>query len=236
MYIQGTIEGIPLLFTTDTGATKTIISEKTYARIPPDRKPQLTKSPRLSGAGGTPLMELGKAVFEIQLGPLQLQREIIVAKIEDDALLGIDILQNEADGPADIMLSKGIIRLKGHEIPCIQEGMQSKARKVSCADYYEVPGYCEAVIDVYVERYEDDEESSCSEYLIEPTGNHSYPIQVASTLVDIKDQVTNKVRVLNPFPDTAVLNQNAVIGRAEQVVGTSLSCSNLKTPTRKITT
>ena len=70
-----------------------------------------------------------------------------MAKIEDDALLGIDILPNESDGPADLLLSQVIIKLKGHEIPCIQEGVQVKARKVSCVDHYKIPGYCEALID-----------------------------------------------------------------------------------------
>ena len=39
--------------------------------------------------------------------------------------------------------------------------------------------------------------------------------------MDIKDQVTNKVRVLNPYPDPATVSQNAIIGRAEQVVSTT---------------
>ena len=175
----------------------------------------------MSGAGGARLKELGKGSFSIELGSLKLQREIIVAKIEDDALLGIDILQNESDGPADIMLSQGIIKLKGHEIPCIQEGVQVQTRKVSCADHYEIPGYCEAVIDVYVERYSEDNDSQNTEYLVESLGNHNYPIQVASTLVDIRDQVTNKVRVLNPYPDPAIISQNSVIGRAEQIIGST---------------
>ena len=176
VYIQGSIEGIPLIFTTDTGATKTIISEQTYNKIPAGKRPKLSASPTLSGAGGARLKELGKGSFSIELGSLKLQREIIVAKIEDDALLGIDILQNESDGPADIMLSQGIIKLKGHEIPCIQEGVQVQTRKVSCADHYEILGYCEAVIDVYVERCAEDNDSQNTEYLVESLGNHNYPI------------------------------------------------------------
>ena len=84
--------------------------------------------------------------------------------------------------------------LKGQEIQCIQEGMQAQTRKVSCADHYEIPGHCEAVIDVYVERFPGDVDEQNTEYLVESLGNHSLPIQVASTLMDIKDQVTNKVK------------------------------------------
>ena len=119
VYIQGSIEGIPLIFTTGTGATKTIISEQTYNKTPMAKRPKLSAPPSLSGAGAARLKELRKASFSIQLGSLKLQREIIVAKIEDDALLGIDILKNESEGHADLLLSQGIIKLKGHEIPCI---------------------------------------------------------------------------------------------------------------------
>ena len=72
-----------------------------------------------------------------------------------------------------------------------------------------------------MERYAEDNDSQSTEYLVESFGTHSYPIQVASTLVDIRDQVTNKVRVLNPYPDPAIISQNSVIGRAEQVMGST---------------
>jgi hypothetical protein len=35
---------------------------------------------------------LGKAIFQIQLGPESILEEVIVAEIEDEALLGLDIL------------------------------------------------------------------------------------------------------------------------------------------------
>ena len=62
-----------------------------------------------------------------------------------------------------------------------------------------------------MERYAEDKDSQNTEYLVESLGNHNYPIQVASTSVDIRDQVTNKVRVLNPYPDLAIISQNSVI-------------------------
>ncbi|KAH3692187.1 hypothetical protein DPMN_191543 [Dreissena polymorpha] len=44
---------------------------------------------------------------------IRLTRAIIVAVIEDDALLGIDILQKDKGGPADPLLSRGVILFKG---------------------------------------------------------------------------------------------------------------------------
>jgi hypothetical protein len=40
---------------------------------------------------------------------LTLDSEVIIAEIEDDALLGLDILMKGEGGPADIKLTEGII-------------------------------------------------------------------------------------------------------------------------------
>ncbi|KAH3706540.1 hypothetical protein DPMN_065927 [Dreissena polymorpha] len=86
-------------------------------------------------------------------------KELIVAEIEDDVLLGIDILQNDDGGPADILLSKGVIVLKGKNIPCIQIVMKNDVRKVTAADHFIIPPLSEAVIDVFIERKELDDVS-----------------------------------------------------------------------------
>ena len=71
MYIRGSVQGYPILFTTDTGATLN------------------------------------------QLGPVKVQAEAIVAKIDDDALFGVDVLQNSEEGPIDLLMSKGMLRVAG---------------------------------------------------------------------------------------------------------------------------
>ena len=44
---------------------------------------------------------MGKGNFTIQLGPVSVQTEAIVAEIDDDGLLGVDVLQNRKDEPTD---------------------------------------------------------------------------------------------------------------------------------------
>lgn len=77
VYVKGTVEGTRMIFTTDTGATKTILSEKTYRTIPHKRRPSLTKT----------LKELGKAIINIEIGPIHLQKELIIADIDEEGLL-----------------------------------------------------------------------------------------------------------------------------------------------------
>jgi hypothetical protein len=64
------------MFTADTGAARTVISTKAFKQIPRDKQPQLKKSCTLAGADGQPLVELGKAMFSINLGQLTMEREL----------------------------------------------------------------------------------------------------------------------------------------------------------------
>ena len=220
VYIRGSIEGYPALLTTDTGASKTIISKKLYEAMKPEDRPPLGKSSKLIGAGGTTINEVGKGTFKLQLGPAEMYVEAIVAEIDDDGLLGIDLLQNGENGPTDLLMSKGVLMIAGKEVPIIQIGLQNRIRKVTAADHYVIPAQSEAVIDVFIERQEYDDFSADVDYIVEPTAHfrETYPLQMASTLVDINRACTCKVRVLNPFPTAVSIKQDAVVGHAEPIL------------------
>ena len=228
IYIRGTAQGYPLLFTTDTGASKTIISSRVYESFKPEDRPKLVKTSKLVGAGGVSIKELGKGTFTLQLGPVSMQTEAIDAEIDDDGLLGVDVLQNGKGGPTDLLMSKGVLKVEGKEVPIIQVGMKNRVRKVTSADHFVIPAQSEAVIDVYVERQEYDDFSSEKEHVVEPTEHFQaeYPLQMASTLVDINRACTCKVRVLNPFPTAMSIKQDAVIGRAEPIEGNPVIVTN----------
>ena len=198
-----------------------MLSEKFYRNIQEDKRPILTKTACLTGAGGAHLKEYGKAVFSIKLGSVSLQKELIVADIEYEGLLGIDILQDDEHGPADILSSKGKIVFRGQEIPCIRIRKKSCVRKVAAAKLVIVPPHSETLIDVYVERSEADELNANSNFIIEPTEHfkfkETYPLQMASVLVDINGSVASKVRVLNPFPTAITIYQESVIAKAERI-------------------
>jgi hypothetical protein len=93
VYVKGKIHGIHGTFTIDTGASRTVLSEEIYFKIPETRRPPLTKSSILVGADGNPLVKLGTAIFYIQLGTLEFEKELVVAQIDDEVLLGLDILE-----------------------------------------------------------------------------------------------------------------------------------------------
>ena len=166
-----------------------------------------------------PIKESGKAEFKLRLGSLGIVREAVVAEIEDEVLLGYDVLGESANGAADILLSQNKIVLDGIDIPCFQVGKGLKTRKVTVATDFKLPGLTESLIDVYVERREEDDFDGKAEYLLEPTDKFKeiYPLMMASSLVDINRMATCKVRILNPFPTEVDLKQDAEIGMAERI-------------------
>ena len=91
--VKGNIQSHPILFNNDTGATKTVPSKRFFKKTEKVEKPSTSYSSCLSG-GGAPLKELGKPDFVVLLENLTLgNREIVIADIEDDFLLSMDIFK-----------------------------------------------------------------------------------------------------------------------------------------------
>ena len=123
-YIEGLLNGLEVTYTVDGAATDTMVSTWVYKKIPEDIRPRLQPGTgdMASGAGGGDIRIVGWAKFKLQLSPVELIREVVVAEIIDDVLLGDDILRRDRKGPMDILNSKKIILFRGQEIPLLQVG------------------------------------------------------------------------------------------------------------------
>ncbi|CAC5404231.1 unnamed protein product [Mytilus coruscus] len=122
-------------------------------------------------------------------------------------------------GPADIKITEGVILLNGVTIPCIQIGQPEPVRNVRAADNFTIPPQSEILIDFFVDKTENDPISPPQDYLIEPSSHfiENHPVMMASSLVDLCHDVTNKVRLINPFDQEVQINQDTVVGLAESV-------------------
>ena len=56
-----------MAFTVDTGATRTIISQRVYNAIPKDQRPSQQMTTGLTDASGKTLGQFGTAIFSIEL-------------------------------------------------------------------------------------------------------------------------------------------------------------------------
>ena len=79
MYNLGFAQAYPLLVTTDTGASRTIISKRVFESMKIEDIPELKGASKLVGARGAEIKELGKGIFLLKLGPVMLEIEAIVA-------------------------------------------------------------------------------------------------------------------------------------------------------------
>ena len=150
----------------------------------------------------------------MQLGPLKVQSELIVAGIADDVLLGADIIQNGSQGPADLILSEECMVLNGASIRLLLFGIPDQARKAYAADHYVVPPMSEMVLDVYVDRNDTDDADEAVRVEPAPQVFDVLRLVMANSLVNVADNTTVKVRVLNPYHDVVSIKQNTVLGRA----------------------
>lgn len=96
---------LSVYFTVDTGAVTTIVSSSLYNSLPSETRPTLETTRALTSADGKLLNCLGRCTFNLELGSLKLSKELTVAAITDDVLLGSDILQSSPPGPADLLIN-----------------------------------------------------------------------------------------------------------------------------------
>ena len=212
VYIEGMVQGIEANFTVDTGATITMMSHDVYERIPENHRPPLDKCSSPATADGRLMKAYGSAVFEMDLGPLMLDKTIAVAKLADEVLLGADVLQFDPGGPADLILSQGVMILRGKSIPVLQIGSRTMVRKVRSADHYALPPMTEMIVDAFVDRHED--MALDTQLLIEPSLYlvREYSAVVAPCLIDASRQCTVKVRIMNPTCEVISVKQDMVLG------------------------
>ena len=135
IYIEGRVQGVDVNYTVDTGASCTIVSDKVFQQIPEDERPTLCQ-PRLAhsltSADGKLMKCWGKTELDLELGTLSLKCEVSIAEIEDEVLLGADVLQQKGK-PADLLLSKGVMVMFGVEIPLQQIPQVQHVFKVRAA-------------------------------------------------------------------------------------------------------
>ena len=97
-------------------------------------------------------------------------------------------------------------------------GKDCTVSKVTAVDHYTVLGYREQVIDVFTERFSEDDHTMNNDVLVKPCDGFTdrYPLLMASIVVDMDSSPTEKVGLLSPNSDPVSIYQDRVVGRAER--------------------
>ena len=199
---------------------KNVVSKKVFDKIYQDDQPKLVKRGKLMHAGVSQAMTVyGRCKVNIVLDQVKLHNEVVIADLNDEVLLGMDIPKGMDGKPADIILSQNKIILNGQEINC-QSYPQICNRGVRAAENYQIQGHTEQIIDTFVERYECDDGLLNSDFIVEPSQNfkENLPLVMAPCLVDINYAPPVKVIIMNPFPTNASIKAETIIGTAEILI------------------
>ena len=105
--VPGKVNGEAVLLAIDTGAPRTTISSSLW---------RISERDAMSASGTTPSAS-DEVVVTHGVGPLKSPMEVGVAEMEEDALLGYDVLGGDDFGLVDILLSSNKIVMDGFEIP-----------------------------------------------------------------------------------------------------------------------
>ena len=200
IYVKGSIEGVSVWYTVDSGASRTVLSDRVFRQISKDRRPELQEGDDapLEQAAGTPLRELGSSEMELLLDRpegegLKLKLDVTVADIKDDVLLGLD-----AGDTVDVIASGNQVVIDGQAVPCVQV-KRDRIRKVRAAEEQEIPAFSEAIIEATFDNTVDQE--NLGQVIIEPTSDFGkrYSLVMAASLADLSQSERCKVRIMNPF-------------------------------------
>lgn len=176
IYVRGRIQGMNVVFTANTGDIWIVQSDRVYRNIPIDVWQHLEQSFYANQCVWSTCTGDGEGQVSDSDWKMSFIEEIVVAEIEDKALLGLDVLMRGPGETIIIKMSKGIIQLNGCSIPCIQNHQPRELRRVCVADHYQIPARSEAIIGVFVVRrdhdgFEDDYLQVPTDYGSSSSGN-----------------------------------------------------------------
>ena len=133
MTVEGHVGSVPVQFLIDTGAACTLISERKFNEVL-RANPELAKSLKnraLKMADGTPLHAKGTMNADITIGPIQVQHEIVGARINDEGIIGYDFLKAHR---CAINVGADEFRVQGRRVPCESEMVKRAALRVKEAE------------------------------------------------------------------------------------------------------
>ena len=127
----------------DTGANVTILNTSFLNSLDKINAPEIKQVNKTATGESSPFY--GKANVSIQLGKSILTREVLIADIKYDAILGMDLLK---DHKCDLILSKNSLIIHDEQIKCytLAQKAQFSCCRISVRDYTVVPPESEMII------------------------------------------------------------------------------------------
>ena len=156
------MQATPVTAIVDSAAEVTIISDKVYNKLKP--KPPVKKHAILHTAGrGMSMKGFIVGPVNVQLGSLTFEEDLYVAPIQDEMLLGIDILQERK---INIETSKSCLHIQGEKIPMQRDTNKERLRisRVYVSETVDIPPNSVNLVKCSLEK-------NLKNFMVEPTSN-----------------------------------------------------------------
>ncbi|KAG5895587.1 hypothetical protein JTB14_002349 [Gonioctena quinquepunctata] len=229
VFVDGLINNEPCTMLLDTGATRTILGPS-FARTPERIEPTTWK---LRTATGEPATVYGELPIEIILGNTKVKNQALVADIEDDAIIGMDIMNSRG---FELDFKDGVLRVNGEEL--VLHGRSEELIRVLLAEDVSVPERAETILEARL----DGSASSGDVVMFEPKLHDEKigrGIALGKTLLRADKFVPVRVMNVNYFPVT--LKKGTILGHCSSVSsvirgvrGTISQPNNLPTELEKL--
>ena len=211
-YVKGSVQEVDVVFTIDISVSNSLLSKQIFDEISISDQPQLYSNYSVvRNTSGKIVPCYGEAIFCMRLGPLYIERHLVVADIPDDIIIGADILLRDKSGPADLMFSQNIIRFQGEEIPIVTNSYIKFIERIHSAHDYENGLITETPIKVVGDNNMIDI-SSCD---IITQENHS--VSNEPSVVNTDQTITPETQLLNPLPELTKLIQNQELYNVDHI-------------------
>jgi predicted aspartyl protease len=214
MRVQGQVQGIPVDFLVDTGASCTLVSEEIFRRLP-RREVKIVQvmGRKFQLADGTSLKTYGACQVDISLGTETVRHEVIGADISDPGIIGYDFLEAHKCllDPAQRRLE-----IKGKEIPCIRDTEEEETKDQRIArvkSHVVIPEKSEAVIEVALEVGDLNPELLLLEP--RPSFEEKHCLKLAAVMVKVGEPIY--IRVMNPTDTPVHMFEGTKVADAEPI-------------------
>ena len=212
LYISCSVNGKPVKFLVDTGASVTMLKHSVYNELSEDQRIILDKENRVMQlADGRTLPFRGKGDFSIKIDTYETMHNILVADIEVDGILGMDFLGTHQ---CELLRTKNgyALSLSGTRVPCHSSRDGLACLRIALCETVVLPPRSESIVTAHFVDGEATEELG----VIEATGQFQerHNLMMARSLVHLNwNQVP--LRLLNPTDSTKTVYKDSIAATCE---------------------
>jgi len=205
LYLPGKVAGKHIHYLVDSGCTRNLLSKVVFDRLPASTRAELVpcrRSAEMADGSGLPLYGLIRLKGKLRSVPFE--DDFMVAKIMDDAIIGLSFLQ---ENECTVVFNRSTLLVGDISLQCTDKYGQALANRVHVLREIIVPPRSELVVTCRLVN-----EPACRLGLVEQFSPVGLDIGIASCLVTHDDRYRVPVRCLNPTNQSIKLRAGTAVG------------------------